>query len=103
MVKGRTGKRIRLYVRRNILGFKSYSLACAWTFSWTGRHWLKEDDAAAARSSPAPHGTTRSSASTSGSPPRCTTARYPPHGRKPTKEEEGRAILFFNFNIYFTD
>ncbi|KAI5011425.1 hypothetical protein ZWY2020_013562 [Hordeum vulgare] len=30
-----------------------YSLACAWPFSWIGRRWLKED-AAAARSSPAP-------------------------------------------------
>ncbi|KAI4981658.1 hypothetical protein ZWY2020_022150 [Hordeum vulgare] len=67
-----------------------YSLACAWLFSWIGRRWLKEDAAAAARSSPAP-------------PADTVAAWYPPHGRKPTKEEEGRAILFFSFNIYCTD
>ncbi|KAI4997710.1 hypothetical protein ZWY2020_053052 [Hordeum vulgare] len=54
MVKGRTGQRVRLYVRGSILGFKSYSQACAWPFSWIGRRWLKEDAAAIARSSPVP-------------------------------------------------
>ncbi|KAE8817961.1 F-box protein [Hordeum vulgare] len=54
MVKGRTGQHMRLYVRRSILGFKSYLPTCVWPFSWIGRRWLKEDDAAAARSSPTP-------------------------------------------------
>ncbi|KAI4963421.1 hypothetical protein ZWY2020_014125 [Hordeum vulgare] len=31
-----------------------YLLACAWPFSWIGHRWLKEDVAAAARSSPVP-------------------------------------------------
>ncbi|KAI4980507.1 hypothetical protein ZWY2020_020992 [Hordeum vulgare] len=31
-----------------------YSPTCVWPFSWIGRRWLKEDDAAAARSSSTP-------------------------------------------------
>ncbi|KAE8797746.1 F-box protein [Hordeum vulgare] len=101
------------------------SLACAWPFSWIGRRWLKEEDAAAAaaRSSPAPPADSvaawyralecgdfwfpaqvynREQDGHVGFLLSCYdahlrydrrtdtfTARYPPHGRKPAKEEEG--------------
>ncbi|KAI4982691.1 hypothetical protein ZWY2020_023183 [Hordeum vulgare] len=50
--------RLRIRIHRPplfpVLEPMCYSLACAWPFSWIGRRWLKEDAAAAARSSPAP-------------------------------------------------